>query len=319
MDIESFLAQAIRQRKLEQNLTRYSLKQLRDALSWVYARIDFYGLNDVVPNRAGLISQLRADVENYMTAEFATPLMRTMQSSEIMQDFVSSQMGLARSAVTATGGTVTGATTAAQLSTQALAAVTVNGIPWEEFVSVRLPRSVADKVARFVNLGLLDPEAKTVAAFDNAVLRTTKTSVEALITTGVHDTGNIAQQLLWNLEADPAWKEDNQQVWSALLDSVVCATCMGLDGKRFPMDYEKVSPHPQCRCVLLPESFFTEVRPAEGDGGELSDIQPTKKATEAWLRKNPQTAASILGKRRSQRFVDGKISLDRAIKEAGGI
>lgn len=313
MDIEQFLMQAIQQRKLEQKLTKHALKRLREALGWVRGQIDVYGLGEIVPNRAERIRELRSAVEAYMSQNYATPLMQTMQSSELVQDFVEQQLSLARSVVASTGATTTGTLTAAAATSQALGQVMVNGVPWGELLVDRLPRSVADKLSRL--LGLFPDDVGKV--FTDAVIRPTERHVEAIITSGVQDTGSIAQQLLWQIETSPKWQEDNQQVWSAILDSRVCSTCMGRDGKRFPMDYVKQSPHPNCRCVLLPESFFTQSRPAEGDG-KTTEIAPTKKATEDWLRSNPATATAILGKKIAQDFVDGKLTLEAAINRRGG-
>jgi hypothetical protein len=313
-DLESFLAQAIRQRKLEQKLTKYALTRLREALGWVRGQIEFHGLTQIGPNRTERLKVLRMEVETYMKEQYATPLMQTMQVSEVMNDFIDQQLSLARQVVVATGGSASGALTASAVLPQAMGQVMVNGVPWGELLVDRLPASVADKVSRM--LGLFPDDVGKV--FADAIVRPTERHVEAIITSGVQDTGSIAQQLLWQIETSDAWKTDNQQVWSAMLDSRVCATCMGRDGKRYPMDYVKVSPHPNCRCVLLPESFFTQDRPVEGDGGKVVDIDTTQRATEKWLRDNPQTARKVLGVKVGNQFVEGKISLDVAVKKAGG-
>lgn len=322
-DIEAFLHQAILQGKVERNLNQYAMRRLREAMGWIKARIAFYGLDGIAPEQQRRLQQLRTDVQGYMTDNFSLDLITQMEGSEVLNSYVDRQLELARQAVINTGGTVTRSLTSEQVINQGFHSVTVGGIPWNELVSVSLPRVVADKVARFIGLGLMDSEAKTVAAFDNVVVRTTRTQVEALITTGVQDTGSIAQQLLWQIETTPKWQEDNKLVWSAMLDSRVCATCVGLDGKRYDIGYVKVSPHPNCRCVLLPESFFYENgkpvdRPAEGDGGKVTDIKSTKRATEAWLKANEATAAAIFGKNRAARLRNGEISLDQAVKEMRG-
>ena len=323
-DIEAFLNQAILQGKVEKTLNIYALRKLREAMGWIKARIAYYGLDGLVPSQQARLAQLRQDVEEYMGGNFAGELRTQMEGSEVLNTYIDRQLELARGAVEATGGTVTRSLTTEQAINQGFRSVTINGIPWDEFVAVRLPRSVADKVSRFVSLGLLDSEAKTVAAFDNTVVRTTRTQVEALITTGVHDTGSIAQQLIYQIETTPKWQEDNQQVWSAMLDSSVCSTCVGLDGKRYDMGYVKVSPHPNCRCVLLPESFFYEkgqpvLRPVDGDKG-VTEIPSTKKATETWLKDkdNTATANAIFGVKRAERLRKGDISLDQAVKEMRG-
>jgi hypothetical protein len=314
VDLEEFLAQAIRQRKLEAKLTRHALKRLREALGYVRGQIDVYGLAQIGPNRAERIRELRAAVEAYMAENFATPLMQTMQGSSVVEEFVDKQLSLARKVVESTGGTATGALTAKAIIPTAMDQVIINGVPWGEMLTQRLPNSVADKISRM--LGLFPDDIGQVYA--DAVIRPTERHVQAIITSGLQDTGSIAQQMLWQIETSTAWQTDNEQVWSALLDSRVCATCMGRDGKRYSMDYIKQSPHPNCRCVLLPASFFTQDRPVEGDNGTVSEIDTTKKATETWLRKNPSTARAVLGKKISEDFVSGKIGLETAINRAGG-
>jgi len=314
VDLEEFLAQAIRQRKLEQKLTRHALKKLREALAYVRGQIEVYGLSQIGPDRAKRIQELRTAIEAYMAESFASPLMQTMQGSSVVEEFVDKQLSLARKVVESTGGTATGALTAKAIIPTAMDQVIINGVPWGEMLTQRLPNSVADKVSRM--LGLFPDDIGQVYA--DAVIRPTERHVQALITSGLQDTGSISQQLLWQIETSTAWQTDNEQVWSALLDSRVCSTCMGRDGKRFPMDYVKQSPHPNCRCVLLPASFFTQGRPVEGDGGKVSEIDTSKKATEDWLRKNPGTARAVLGKKISEDFVSGKIGLETAINRAGG-
>lgn len=310
-DLEEFLYQAIQQRKLEAKLTKHALKRLREALGWVRNQIDVYRLAEIGPSRAARIRELRALVQTYMAENYATPLMQTMQTSALVEEFVDKQLSLARQMVSTAGGTTTGALSAQAVIPEAMGKVMLNGVPWGEVLTERLPRSVADKLAG--SLGLMPKDIGAV--FGDAVVRPTERHVEAIITSGIQDVGGMAQQILWQVETDPAWRDGNEQVWTALLDSSTCAVCMRLDGKKYPMDYEIQKPHIKCRCTMVPASFFTQERPVEGDSGELVEIGTTKKATEAWLRSNPQTARAILGKKRSERFISGEIGLDRAINE----
>jgi len=311
IDLEAFLAQAIQQRKLEAKLTRYALKQLREALGWVRGQIDVYGLNGITPNRAARIQELRAAVEAYMAQSYATPLMETIQASPIVEEFIDKQLDFARQVVATSGGTTTGALSANVVIPKVMGKVMLNGVPWGEVLTERLPKSVADRLAKAV--GLMPSDVGRV--FGDAVVKATERHVEAIITSGIQDAGGFAQQLLWQIETSPAWQEDNKLVWAALLDSSTCAVCMRLDGKRFPIDYEIQRPHVGCRCAVLPESFFAGQRSALNDKEDLVAIGTTKKATEDWLRSNPETARAILGKKRAERFISGEIGLDRAINE----
>jgi hypothetical protein len=187
-----------------------------------------------------------------------------------------------------------------------------------------LPAAVADRVERFIRLGLSDLGGETFATYEDAVVRVTENNVEALIRTGVHEVGNAAQQAIYEFEADPEWLGPDGLVWTATLDSTVCPICLALDGKRYAADYRKVSPHPNCRCYLVPWKWRSEdmtgpngqpvapQRLADGDGpeGGLS----FKVAAKRWVKDNPETAQAIFGKKLGQRLVDGEIGFDKAVK-----
>jgi hypothetical protein len=164
--------------------------------------------------------------------------------------------------------------------------------------------------------------------------------VEAIIRTGVHEVGSAAQMAIYEVETDPDWLDAGGLQWTATLDSAVCPVCLGLDGKRYkfgePGPYwdgrAKVSPHMQCRCVLLVAKWREEdmaspsgrkvqpKRPTEGDKGE--GTLSFKAATVDWIRANPETTRQIFGKRIGDQLLGSdregrpvkRISLDRAVK-----
>jgi hypothetical protein len=192
----------------------------------------------------------------------------------------------------------------------------------------RLPAMVADRVERLIRLGVQDVAGGEVfATYENAVVRTVGNAVEATIRTGVHEAGGMAQQMIYQYETDPAWLGPDGLVWTAILDSRVCPVCLSLDGTRYqlgvPAPYfdgeNKTSPHPQCRCYLLPWKWRNDTeggkplnREATGDKG--AQALSFRAAASRWVRDNPETARSIFGKTLGQRLIDGKIGFDQAVK-----
>jgi hypothetical protein len=192
----------------------------------------------------------------------------------------------------------------------------------------RLPAMVADRVERLIRLGVQDVAGGEVfATYENAVVRTVGNAVEATIRTGVHEAGGMAQQMIYQYETDPAWLGPDGLVWTAILDSRVCPVCLKLDGTRYqlgvPAPYfdgeNKTSPHPQCRCYLLPWKWRNDAeqgkplnREATGDKG--AEALSFRAAASRWVRDNPETARSIFGKALGQRLIDGKIGFDQAVK-----
>jgi hypothetical protein len=81
----------------------------------------------------------------------------------------------------------------------------------------------------------------------------------------------------------------------------------------------KTSPHPQCRCYLLPWKWRNDTeqgqplnREATGDKG--AQALSFRAAASRWVRDNPETARAIFGKELGQRLIDGKIGFDQAVK-----
>ncbi len=245
--VEEFLRNALRQKKLEDRLIRQALRDLRQTLIAVERVMGSSGVLSVGPNRERTIQAVVTAVAKSVQDSFGVPQLAALQ--EALTPFVEQQLGFARRMVTMAGGELVneGAVAASGAQVQRIVNdAVVAGKTLSTQLSSALPALVADRVERFIRLGLSDVGGETFATYQDAVVRTTENNVEALIRTGVHEVGSAAQQAIYEFETDPAWMGPEGLVWTAVLDSNVCPICLKLDGKRFPTEYRKVSPHPQC-------------------------------------------------------------------------
>jgi hypothetical protein len=289
------------------------------------------GVLSVGVDRDRAIARVVAAVARSVEESFGAPQLQVLQQA--LTPFVEQQMEFARRMVTMAGGDLTQPVvtmTPLQASRMVNQAV-VAGKTLEAQLASGVPALVADRLERFIRLGLSDAGGETFATYQDAVVRVTERNVEALIRTGVHEVGSAAQTAIYEFETDPAWLGADGLVWTAVLDSRVCPVCMKLDGRRYaigePAAYfdgrNKISPHPQCRCYLVPWKWRNEDmqgpngpeatrRPAEGDKGQ--EALSFRTAAKTWVKQNPETAQAIFGKKLGQDLIDGKISFDQAVK-----
>lgn len=332
--VEAFLRNALRQKKLEDRLVGQSLRDLRRTLVAIERVVGQAGVLSVGVQREQTIARVVDAVARSVRDSFGVQQLQVLQ--EALTPFVEQQMDFARRMVTMAGGDLTQpavAMTPMQASRMVNQAV-VAGKTLELQLGAALPSLVADRVERYIRLGLSDASGETVATYQDAVVKVTERNVEALIRTGVHEVGSQAQGLIYEFETDPAWLGPDGLVWTAVLDSRVCPVCVSLDGRRYevgtPAAYfdgrNKVSPHPQCRCYLVPWKWRNEdmvnpdgkreptKRPAEGDSGGTEALS-FRKAAKTWVKQNPETAQAIFGKKLGQQLVDGSISFDQAVRQ----
>lgn len=331
--VETFLRNALRQKKLEDRLVRQALRDLRRTLVAIERVVGQSGVTAIGPAREQAIQRVTAAVARSVQESFGVPQLQTLQ--EALAPFVERQMDFARRMVEMAGGDLTQPAvqmTPMQASRMVNQAV-VAGKTLEAQLSSQLPSLVADRVERFIRLGLSDAGGETFATYQDAVVRVSERNVEALIRTGVHEVGSQAQSLIYEFEASPDWMGPDGLVWTAVLDSRVCPICVALDGNRYavgePGRYfdgrNKVSPHPQCRCYLVPWKWRNEDmqgpdgpqptrRPAQGDSGATEALS-FRTAARNWVRDNPETAQAIFGKRLGQQLVDGRIGFDQAVRQ----
>lgn len=324
--VEAFLRNALAAKKLEDRLIKQALRDLRTTLVAVERAVGSSGALAVGPGRERIIASIVEAVGKSVQDSFGVPQLAAMQDA--LAPFVERQLEFARRMVTMAGGELTseGAVQVTQAQVNRLVNdAVVGGKTLSTQLTATLPAAVADRVERYIRLGLSDLGGEVFRTYEDAVVRTTENNVEAIIRTGVQEVGNAAQQAIYEFETDPDWLGPDGLVWTAVLDSSVCPICLKLDGKRFPVDYRKVSPHFQCRCYLLPWKWRNEDmknpdgtteptrRPAEGDNGEQA--LSFKAAAKIWVQDNPETAQAIFGKKLGQRLVDGEISFDKAVKQ----
>lgn len=320
--IELFLRQALAQKRVEDRQIKAALQRLRPVLSDVDRLIRESGALEAGPARERIIRAVSDVVARRVRDSWGIPELASLQ--EELVPFVAAQMEATRRFVEAAGGTLTnpGAAAAAADVRAMVNSAIVNARPLAEQLSTALPVSVADRVERFVRLGLNDPGVE--ATFQTAVRVTAENAVEATIRSAVGSVGGQAQQLIYQIETDPAWLGDEFS-WTAVLDSRTCPVCVGQEGtlrrRGQPAAYwdgeRKIDPHLNCRCSVVPRVWYDNpenTRFVEGDRGD--QVLPFGTTVEQWLRRNPETAAGILGKKRAERLLNGEISLDRAIREA---
>ena len=324
--VEEFLRNALRAKKLEDRLIRQALRDLRNTLAAVERVVGGSGVLSVGPNRERTIQAVVEAVGKSVQESFGVPQLAALQAA--LAPFVEQQLEFARRMVTMAGGDLSaeGAVQVTQAQVNRLVNdAVVGGKTLSTQLTTTLPAAVADRVERYVRLGLSDIGGEVVRTYQDAVVRATESNVEAIIRTSVAEVGNAAQQAIYEFETDPDWLGPDGLVWTAVLDSRACPICLALDGKRFPVDYKKVSPHYNCRCYLIPWKWRSEdmtnpsgekvppKRVADGDGAEAA--LSFKVAAKTWVKDNPETAQAIFGKKLGQQLVDGNISFDKAVKQ----
>lgn len=123
--------------------------------------------------------------------------------------------------------------------------------------------------------------------------------------------------------------------WLATLDSHTCMQCAALDGQAWDydgkpimgskLDFQAPPAHFSCRCVLtvVPgRSALDEAFPGLADRIEASRTRataqgPQKVTMHEWLKRNPEAAEEILGKKRVELFMKGKLTLTDLVTKGG--
>jgi hypothetical protein len=331
-EIELFLRNALKAKALEDRLIKQALKDLRSTLAAVEQLVQRSGALALGINRERTIAAISSAVARNVQQSWGIPQLASLQRA--LEPFVESQLTFARQMVEAAGGTLASPGAAALNVTEAVNNAVVGGKTLSTQLSQSFPALVADRVERYVRLGLnqASGEVLETISYKDAVVTVTERNVEALIRTGVHEVGSAAQMAIYEFEADPDWLQGALS-WTAVLDSAVCPVCVSLDGKQYelgkPGPYfdgrNKISPHPQCRCFVVPAKWREDEmtapsgesvparRPAEGDSGEQT--VSFKKQAKTWLKENPETAQAIFGKRLGTQLVNGTIGFDKAVKQ----
>jgi hypothetical protein len=331
--IELFLRNALRERTVEDRLVRQAIQSLRSTLQAVEQLVISSGVLALGLNRNQAIQAISAAVARTVQQTWGIPQLALIQ--EALEPFVDGQLEFARRMVRSSGGTLANSGAASVNVARIVNDAVINGKTLSQTLTQSFPALVADRVERYIRLGLnqVSGEVLETISYKDAVVTVTERNVEAIIKTGVHEVGSFAQQAIYEFEADPDWLE-GKLTWTAVLDSAVCPICVALDGKEYELGQpgryfdgsNKVSPHMQCRCYLVPSKWRDESmtapngdqvsarRPVDGDRGE--EVLSFKRSVNAWLKDNPDTTRAIFGKALGNRLLNpnDKLDLPAAVK-----
>ncbi|NBR32931.1 MAG: hypothetical protein EBT84_12400, partial [Sphingomonadaceae bacterium] len=182
--VEAFLRNALSAKKLEDRLIKQALRDLRSTLVAVERAVGNSGALAVGPGRERIIASIVEAVGKSVQDSFGVPQLAAMQDA--LAPFVERQLEFARRMVTMAGGDLTseGAVqiTQAQVNRLVNDAV-VGGKTLSTQLTATLPTAVADRVERYIRLGLSDLGGEVFRTYEDAVVRTTENNVEAIIRT----------------------------------------------------------------------------------------------------------------------------------------
>ena len=157
LQVEQFLRNALKQRKLEDRLVRQALQDLKLTLAGIERVIGGSGALAVGPAREANIQRLVAAVSRSVRESFSGPQLAALQ--EALTPFVQAQLDFARQMVQRAGGDLV-AEGAVQLTplqaSRLINQQVVAGKTLEAQLMATLPAAVADRVERFMRLGLSD-------------------------------------------------------------------------------------------------------------------------------------------------------------------
>ena len=325
--IIAFLRNALRQKALEDRLINQAVADLRSTLRAVEGILQQSSALTVGINRQRAIESVAAAVARNVQQTWGVPELAKLQQA--LTPFIEEQLEFGRRVIDLAGGTLSNPGAATLAANQAVNNAVIGGKTLAETLTQSFPALVADRVERYLRLGLQQAAGEVeVIGYKDAVVAVSERNVTAIIRTGVQEVASAAQQAIYAFEADPDWLE-GRLTWTAVLDSAVCPVCIGLDGKEYELGQaapyfdgrNKVSPHHQCRCFLIPSKWREETmqppdggrpqptaRPADGDSGEQTIS--FRKTVNQWLRDNPDTTKQIFGKRLGSRLLDREDKLD---------
>lgn len=325
--IIAFLRNALRQKALEDRLINQAVADLRSTLRAVEGILQQSSALTVGINRQRAIESVAAAVARNVQQTWGVPELAKLQQA--LTPFIEEQLEFGRRVIDLAGGSLANPGAATLAANQAVNNAVIGGKTLAETLTQSFPALVADRVERYLRLGLQQAAGEVeVIGYKDAVVAVSERNVTAIIRTGVQEVASAAQQAIYAFEADPDWLE-GRLTWTAVLDSAVCPVCIGLDGKEYELGQaapyfdgrNKVSPHFSCRCFLIPSKWREETmqppdggrpqptaRPAEGDSGEQTIS--FRKTVNQWLRDNPDTTKQIFGKRLGSRLLDREDKLD---------
>jgi len=154
--------------------------------------------------------------------------------------------------------------------------------------------------------------------FTGGVLQTTTRDAEAVVRTAVNQITNHAHLAVYEANTDLL----SGVMFQATLDSNTTLICGSLDGKTWPVgspDIRTPPLHWQCRSQLVPQVKGFEGMEATSRASEGGPVKGSTRY-DGWLKSQPKgKQETILGKRRSQLFRDGKVTLKDMVRRDGSV
>lgn len=166
-----------------------------------------------------------------------------------------------------------------------------------------------------------------IVARVSGFMDTAKRNARALVQSSVMTAANQARLATFRKNANLI---DGVR-WLATLDSHTCIQCAALDGQAWDLDgnklpgtevaFETPPAHFSCRCVLSPipkslAEFGIDV--PEGTRASMNGPVPSSTTFEDFLkRQSPEFVDKVLGKRRAEMFLAGKLTLRDLISGTG--
>lgn len=189
----------------------------------------------------------------------------------------------------------------------------------------------AAAVRRGVINGQTNEQIVRAVAGDGGILEVSRRNARSLVHTSIMTAANRARLETFRKNA----KFARGIRWLATLDSRTCLRCSALDGESWDFDGKPLGDtkidvqfppaHMNCRCVasLIPgRSALDEVFPGLADRIEASRDRatptgPQKVTMEEWLQRNPAAAEEIMGKKRVEMFLAGRLTLTDLVTKSG--
>jgi hypothetical protein len=306
--VEVFLRNALKQKGVEDRAIRAALKRLRPVMAQIRLLVTDSGVLQLRPDRERLIAAVTSRAAQIIQQEWGQPALDTFR--ETLGPYLEGQAQFARDMVESAGGTLTRPNAVVVNPIGATQQALVGGRPLVDQMVLGIPAQAAERLSQFIRLSTGVEPGEVLTRYENAVVRKVENTISATITSGVQATGDLYQMAVYQLEADPAWLEGKLQ-WTATLDSVVCPVCISLDGKDYTLGeagrywdgQNKVDPHFNCRCYMVPQKWRKrgEERIVDGDSGEAA--LNFRRSAKVWVRENPETAREIFGSTIGSRLV----------------
>jgi hypothetical protein len=285
------------------------LKRLRPVMAQIRLLVTDSGVLALRPDRERLIAAVTSRAAQIIQQEWGQPALD--QFRETLGPYLEGQAQFARDMVESAGGTLNRPNVVTANPIAATQQAMVGGRPLTDQMLLGIPAQAAERLAQFIRMGSGVEPGEVLARYDNAVVRRVENTISATITSGVQATGDLYHVAVYQLETDPAWLEGKLQ-WTATLDSAVCPVCVSLDkmevelGTPGPRNWDgqnKIDPHFNCRCYMVPAKWRNRRNERIVDGDDGEQALSFSKSAKVWVRENPDTAREIFGKTIGSRLV----------------